>query len=86
MPIWDVVYRAGMSYEVPGPRIKSWYPDRFKRTILSELTLEESFNIYYGIFGNDKTKEPKVDKLAAVGKCSAYTPVVNTKINKGCSG
>jgi len=80
---WDVVYRAEMSYEemapysdfiklilyheVLGPRIKSWYLDRFKSTILSELTLEQSLNIYYDIFGYDKTKEPTVEELARKG-------------------
>jgi hypothetical protein len=80
---WDIVYRAEMSYaemapysdfiklilyhEVLGPRIRSWYLDRFKNTILGELSLEESLSLYYDIFGYDKTVEPKVDELAKRG-------------------
>lgn len=80
---WDVVFRAEMSYEemapysdfiklilyhkVLGPRIRSWYLDRFKNTILSELSLEESLNLYYDIFGYDKNVEPKVDELSRKG-------------------
>jgi len=80
---WDIVYRAEMSYEemapysdyiklilyheVLGPRIRAWYLDRFKSTILSELSLEESLNLYYDVFGYDKTVEPKVDELSKKG-------------------
>lgn len=80
---WDLVYRAEMSYEemapysdfiklilyhkVLGPRIRSWYLDRFNSTILSEVSLEESLNIYYDLFGYDKTVEPGVDDLAKKG-------------------
>jgi hypothetical protein len=54
-------------HEVLGPRIKSWYLDRFKSTILGELSLEESLNLYYDIFGYDKTVEPKVGELTKRG-------------------
>jgi hypothetical protein len=80
---WDIVYRAEMSYEemapysdyiklilyheVLGPRIRSWYLDRFKSTILSELSLEESLNLYYDVFGYDKKAEPKLDELMTKG-------------------
>lgn len=80
---WDIVYRAEMSYEemapysdfiklilyheVLGPRIRSWYLDRLKNTILGELSLEESLNLYYDIFGYDKHVEPTVDELRHKG-------------------
>ena len=85
---WDMVYRAEMSYEemapysdfiklilyheVLGPRIRSWYLDRFKKTILSEISLEQSLNLYYDFFGYDKNKEPGVDKLAEEGFSPDY--------------
>ncbi len=85
---WDLVYRAEMSYaemapysdfikiivyhNVLGPRIRSWYLDRFKRTILSELSLETSLNLYYDFFGYDKNVEPGVDRLAADGFSPDY--------------
>jgi hypothetical protein len=80
---WDIVYRAEMSYAemapysdfikfiayhaVLGPRIRSWYLARLQHTVLSELSLKESLDLYYDIFGYDKTKEPGVDQLATAG-------------------
>jgi hypothetical protein len=80
---WDLVYRAEMSYEemapysdyiklilyheVLGPRIRSWYLDRFKSTILSEISLEDSLNIYYDLFGYDKNVEPKLNEMNKKG-------------------
>ena len=85
---WDVVYRAEMSYaemapysdfikfiayhEVLGPRIRNWYLARFQRTILSELPLEDSLNLYYAIFGYDRNREPKVDQLETTGFSPDY--------------
>ncbi len=85
---WDIVYRAEMSYaemapysdfikfiayhDVLGPRIRFWYLARLQRTVLSELTLKESLDLYYDIFGYDKTKEPGVDELATTGFSPDY--------------
>ena len=85
---WDIVFRAEMSYQemapysdfiklilyhaVLGPRIRSWYLDRFKSTILSEISLEQSLNLYYDIFGYDKNVEPKVDGLNSKGFSPEY--------------
>ncbi len=85
---WDIVYRAEMSYEemgaysdfiklilyhaVLGGRIRSWYLDRFKRTILSELSLDQSLDLYYAFFGYDKNVEPGVAELAKKGFSPDY--------------
>lgn len=85
---WDMVYRAEMSYEemaphsdfikpivyhsVLGPRIRDWYLPRFKRTFLAEVPLETSLELYYELFGYDKTKEPTLDQLAKKGFSSDY--------------
>jgi hypothetical protein len=85
---WDIVYRAEMSYEemapysdfiklilyhgVLGGRIRSWYLERLQRTILSELTLGQSLDLYYAFFGYDKNVEPKVDELARLGLSPDY--------------
>jgi hypothetical protein len=55
-----------------GPRIRFWYLGRFEKTILSELSLEESLNLYYDLFGYDKRKEPKVDQLESTGFSPDY--------------
>ena len=85
---WDIVYRAEMSYEemapysdyiklilyhgVLGPRIRNWYLDRFKKTILSEISLEQSLELYYDIFGYDKNVEPGLDELSTKGFSPEY--------------
>jgi hypothetical protein len=85
---WDAVYRAELSYEemaphsdfikfiayhaVLGQRIRDWYLARFQRTILGELSLEESLNLYYDIFGYDKAAEPSLEELASKGFSPRY--------------
>jgi hypothetical protein len=80
---WDQVYRAEMSYEemaphsdfikfiayhsVLGPRIRDWYLPRFNRTILPELSLEQSLELYYDLFGYDKNVEPGLNDLKRKG-------------------
>jgi len=85
---WDLVYRAELSYaemapysdfikfiayhDVLGPRIRWWYLERFRRTVLSELSLDQSLDLYYDFFGYDKTKEPKVEDLEKQGFSPDY--------------
>ena len=85
---WDLVYRAEMSYaemapysdfikfiayhDVLGPRIRYWYLERFQKTILREIPLEESLELYYRLFGYDPKVEPKLDELAHKGFSPDY--------------
>ncbi len=85
---WDLVYRAEMSYaemapysdfikfiayhDVLGPRIRHWYLERFQKTILGELTLSQSLDLYYALFGYDKNVEPKLDELDKKGFSPDY--------------
>ena len=85
---WDIIYRAELSYaemapysdfikfiayhDVLGPRIRWWYLERFQHTVLEELPLEDSLNLYYDLFGYDKTREPKLDELATKGFSPDY--------------
>ena len=85
---WDIIYRAEMSYaemapysdfikiiayhDVLGPRIRWWYLDRLQKTILGEVPLEESLDLYYDLFGYDKQKEPKLDQLENRGFSPDY--------------
>jgi hypothetical protein len=85
---WDLVYRAEMTFaemapysnfikpilyhDVLGPRIRSWYLPRFQKTILGDISLQQSLELYYDLFGYDKTKEPSLDKLATTGFSSDY--------------
>ena len=83
---WDLVYRAEVTYaemaphsdfikfigyhNVLSPRIRNWYLPRFQKSILGELSLETSLEIYYDLFGYDKHVEPS---LAELGK-RGFTP------------
>ncbi|HWB85188.1 MAG TPA: hypothetical protein VG675_13670 [Bryobacteraceae bacterium] len=85
---WDLVYRAEMPYsemapysdfikfiayhDVLGPRIRYWYLARFQKTILGELSLDESLDLYYDLFGYDKNLEPKLSELATKGFSPDY--------------
>jgi len=85
---WDMVYRAELSYEemaphsdfikpivyhaVLGPRIRDWYLPRFQQTFLREVPLETSLELYYELFGYDRTKEPTLDELAKKGFSPDY--------------
>ena len=83
---WDLVYRAEMSYaemaphtdfvkiiayqNVLSPRIRDWYLPRFQKTILGEVPLATSLELYYELFGYDRTVEPSLEELGARG----FTP------------
>ncbi len=85
---WDIVYRAEMSYaemapysdfikfiayhDVLAPRIRNWYLARFQRTILGEVPLEDSLDLYYDLFGYDRNAEPKLDELTRRGFSPDY--------------
>jgi hypothetical protein len=85
---WDLIHRAEMSYEEMAPysdfiklilyhgvlgwRIRNWYIERFQRTVLSELSLEQSLDLYYALFGYDRNVEPSVDQLEDQGFSPDY--------------
>ena len=46
--------------------------ERFKKTILSEISLEQSLDLYYDLFGYDKNIEPGVDELSNEGFSPDY--------------
>jgi hypothetical protein len=83
---WDLAYRAEMSYEemaphsdfikiiayhnVLSPRIRDWYLPRFQKSILGEIPLETSLELYYDLFGYDRKLEPSLGELGRRG----FTP------------
>jgi hypothetical protein len=85
---WDLVYRAEMSYEdmashsdfikiiayhnVLSPRLRAWYLPRFQKSILGELSLATSLEIYYDLFGYDKRVEPPLTELGQRGLTPDY--------------
>jgi hypothetical protein len=95
---WDLVYRAEMTlaemapysdfikpilyHDILGPRIRNWYLPRFQKTILGELSLEQSLDLYYALFGYDKNVEPKLDELNTKG----FSPDYVYRETKRCKG
>ncbi len=85
---WDLVYRAEMSYadmaphadfikiiayhNVLSPRIRDWYLPRFQKTILGELSLASSLDLYYDVFDYDKRAEPALADLGRRGFSAEY--------------
>ena len=85
---WDLIYRAEMSYaemapysdfikiilyhDVAAPRVRNWYLERLRRGVFSEVPLEESLNLYYDLFGYDKSAEPKLNEMTSRGFSPEY--------------
>ncbi len=85
---WDQVYRAEVTYgemaayadfikpivyhDILGPRIRWWYLDRLQKSVLNEVPLDESLNLYYALFGYDKKTEPSLDQLDKSGFSPDY--------------
>ena len=99
---WDLVYRAEMSYEemaphadfvkfigyhnVLSPRIRDWYLPRFERTILGQVSRESSLNLYYAMFGYDRTSEPPVGDLGRRGFSPEYVFRETTHVVASANG
>lgn len=85
---WDFFYRSAMSYEQMaqnadfikpivyhesmGPRLRWWVLDRLKQHVLNDLTLEQSLQLFYGLFGHDYLQQPGVDHLDRQGLGPEY--------------
>ncbi len=57
-------------HNVLSPRIGSWYLPRFQKSVLGEVPLERSLELYYDLFGYDKRIEPSLAELGQRG----FTP------------
>lgn len=98
---WDFFYRSAMSYEQMaqnadyikpivyhesmGPRLRWWVLDRMKDLVLNDLTLGQSLQLYYGLFGHDASKQPNVDDLdgKGLGPQYVYREVLRCKQSVG---
>ena len=85
---WDFFYRSAMSYEQMaqnadyikpivyhesmGPRLRWWVLHRMKDLVLNDLSLEQSLQLYYSLFGHDASKQPGVDGLDGKGLGPEY--------------
>lgn len=85
---WDFFFRSAMSYEQMaanadfikpivyhesmGPRLRWWVLERMKKTALNDLSLEQSLQLYYGLFRHNAGDQPNVADLDANGLGPEY--------------
>ena len=85
---WDFFYRSAMSYEQMaknadyikpivyhesmGPRLRWWVLDRMKDRVLNDLTLEQSLQLFYSLFGHDSANRPQLADLERKGLGPEY--------------
>lgn len=85
---WDFFYRSAMSYEQMagnadfikpivyhesmGPRLRWWVLDRLKDHALKDLSLEQSLQLYYGLFGHHSKGQPNLAELERKGLGPEY--------------
>lgn len=84
----DLFYRSAVSYEqiaanadfikpilyheAMGPRLRWWVLERMQQRVLNDLTLEQSLELFYAVFGHDRTAQPQLDELDARGLGPEY--------------
>ena len=85
---WDFFFRAAMSYdqmarnadfikpivyhEPMGPRLRWWVLDRMKDRVLHDLSLEQSLQLFYGLFGHGAAIQPSLNELDRNGLGPEY--------------
>jgi len=84
---YDLFYRSVVSYaemtnvdflkpilyhDIMGPRIRHWYVERLRKSIFSELSPEQSLDLFYAFKGYDRNAEPKLDDLDQTGFSPEY--------------
>lgn len=99
---WDIIFKAEMSYDemlnhsdfikpilyhdILGPRLRWWYLERLHKSILREISLEQSLELFYDVMGYDKTVEPKLAELGGVGMSPDYVYKMTRQIVDGVKG
>jgi hypothetical protein len=80
---YDLFYRSVMGYDeyainmdfikpilyhdIAGPRTRSMFLTPYSRTLLRELSAEQSLDLFYTLKGYDKSREPKLDEVDKEG-------------------
>jgi len=85
---WDIFYRSAVSYqemaanadfikpilyhEAMGPRLRWWVIERMQQRVLNELTLQQSLELFYAVFGHNAAEQPPLDQLGTEGLGPEY--------------
>ena len=80
---WQAIYRAEMDYaemvsysdwlkpvvyhDIAGPRIRNMHIGRLHKSVLKDLSEEQSLDLLYAIMGYDPKNEPGLDELNTKG-------------------
>lgn len=99
---WDIFYRAIMSYgkiaehndfikpilyhDIMGPRLKEWVIDRWQQRIFSELTKDQTLELFYAVFGLDGSHEPGLATLVERGLSPDYVYRETKRCVEGAGG
>ncbi len=99
---WDVFYRAAVSYsdiaewadfikpilyhDILGPRLRWWVLERMNKLVLSDLTLEQSLELFYAVIGYDKNREPNLQELDTTGLSPDYVYRETKRCVEGVNG
>jgi len=85
---WDFFFRSATSYEqmaknadfikpivyhdAMGPRLRHWVLERLRGFVLNDLNLEQSLQLFYGVFGHDASAMPELHELESNGLGPEY--------------
>lgn len=85
---WDFFFRSAISYtemashadfikpivyhDPMGPRLRTWVLDRLNQFALRDLTLDQSLQLFYGMYGHDASKQPSLEQLSDRGLGPEY--------------
>ena len=99
---WDIIFKAEMGYEemlpytdfvkpilyhdILGPRVRWWYLERLHKSILREISLDQSLELFYDVMGYDKKVEPALDELGRTGMSPDYVYRMTRQIVDGVKG
>lgn len=96
---WDIFFRSALTYgemaeeadfikpilyhEILGPRLRWWVLERMKQRVLSELTLEQSLDLFYSLFGHDRARQPDLENLEERGLGVEYVYRETLRVREG---
>ena len=59
-------------HDILGPRLKEWVIERMQKRVLADLSLEQSLDLFYALFGHQPENEPDFHELAKRGLSPDY--------------
>ncbi len=99
---WDIFQRAEIDYaevarycdfikpiayhDIAAPRIKNWYLQRMKDTVMRDTSMNVLLESFYDLMGYDKNVEPALDKMDNGGLTEDYVYRLTKRLVDGVAG